>query len=428
MQSKIDNQIAIDEVLNSSMRIFSREHKVAITTELNKRQERKKEELRLKQKEEEERQKRKEKRAALRERHRLDKLKELIHKEIVLIANNEEYTPAHKVYDLGAHHATNDGVVVIGGFVGELILTFTCLLDYILASPANQNFMFTIESIEQFLKDLLGQEESTFPDKICSVSLNRPLDQIVTEENLKIYELTGKQIRESENLADFGLRFMLDIQKDLVLSTDVIEVIFSTIAKIATAKPIPMQPLPEIPDDAPDSEKQTINESIEHIKVQNEVLEKENKNLEKLQTKVSIQEKQPPKYDEGTECALIRMNNFQEGEPQPSARSGEEETFNPDKIPTKVTLTKPVGKEIQTLFYHAEAPYLIRKLLIEQARKSFKELEKAELNALLSHSFQRTKLMEERLEESLIRDQGYGRGCQYSTPSLRTLFKTFLQE
>jgi hypothetical protein len=31
--------------------------------------------------------------------------------------------------------ATNDGVIVIGGFVGELIITFTCMLDYILASP-----------------------------------------------------------------------------------------------------------------------------------------------------------------------------------------------------------------------------------------------------------------------------------------------------
>lgn len=345
-----------------------------------------------------------------------------------MIANNEEYTPAHKVYDLGAQHATNDGVIVIGGFVGELILTFTCLLDYILASPANQNFMFTIESIEQFLKDLLGQEESQFPDKICTVHLQKPLDQIVTEENLKIYELTGKSIRESENLADAGLKFMLEIQKDLVLSTDVIDVVFSAIAKIATSKPLPVQALPEVPDEAPDAEKQAINEQIEHIKAQNEAAEKENKNLEKMQTKVCIHEKHPLKYEEGTECALIRMNNFGEGEAQPSSRSGEEDGFNPDKIPTKVTLTKPVGKEIQTLFYHAEAPYLIRKILIEQARKCFKELEKAELNALLSHSFQRTKLMEERLEESLIRGQGYGRGCQYSTTTMRTLFKTFLQE
>jgi len=29
----------------------------------------------------------------------------------------------------------SDGFCVIGGFVGELIMSFTCLLDYILASP-----------------------------------------------------------------------------------------------------------------------------------------------------------------------------------------------------------------------------------------------------------------------------------------------------
>lgn len=42
--------------------------------------------------------------------------------------------------------------------MGELIITFTCLLDYILANPQNQNFNFTVEAIEAFLKDLLIQE------------------------------------------------------------------------------------------------------------------------------------------------------------------------------------------------------------------------------------------------------------------------------
>jgi hypothetical protein len=42
----------------------------------------------------------------------------------------------------------NDGFCVIGGFVGELIMSFTCLLDYILASPQNQNFFFSVDMIE----------------------------------------------------------------------------------------------------------------------------------------------------------------------------------------------------------------------------------------------------------------------------------------
>jgi hypothetical protein len=40
-----------------------------------------------------------------------------------------------KIYDVRDPSTDDDGVVVIGGFLGELIITLTCLLDYILASP-----------------------------------------------------------------------------------------------------------------------------------------------------------------------------------------------------------------------------------------------------------------------------------------------------
>jgi len=40
-----------------------------------------------------------------------------------------------KIYDVRDPGATDDGVILIGGFMGEMIITFTCLLDYILASP-----------------------------------------------------------------------------------------------------------------------------------------------------------------------------------------------------------------------------------------------------------------------------------------------------
>jgi hypothetical protein len=71
------------------------------------------------------------------------------------------------VYDVRSSVTKNDGLVVIGGFVGELIMSFTCLLDYVLASPQNQNFFFSVEMIEQFLSDLLASEDSPFPENIC---------------------------------------------------------------------------------------------------------------------------------------------------------------------------------------------------------------------------------------------------------------------
>ena len=65
-----------------------------------------------------------------------------------------------KIYDVRDPETNDDGVIIIGGFVGELIITFTCLLDYILASPSNQNFFFSVESIEAFLVELFGGDDS----------------------------------------------------------------------------------------------------------------------------------------------------------------------------------------------------------------------------------------------------------------------------
>lgn len=72
----------------------------------------------------------------------------------------DEYTPKMRIYDVRDPACSDDGVIIIGGFVGELIITFTCLLDYILSSPQNQNFFFTVEMIENFLNDLFGGEDS----------------------------------------------------------------------------------------------------------------------------------------------------------------------------------------------------------------------------------------------------------------------------
>ena len=39
--------------------------------------------------------------------------------------------------------------------------------------------------------------------------------------------------RDTVNIADFGLNFLFDVQKELVLSTDVIEVLYRAICKVA---------------------------------------------------------------------------------------------------------------------------------------------------------------------------------------------------
>lgn len=50
-------------------------------------------------------------------------------------AEQKDYTTQLKIYDVRDPATTNDGIVLVGGFVGELIISFTCMLDYILADP-----------------------------------------------------------------------------------------------------------------------------------------------------------------------------------------------------------------------------------------------------------------------------------------------------
>jgi hypothetical protein len=58
--------------------------------------------------------------------------------------------------------------------------------------------------------------------------------------------------------------------------------------------------------------------------------------------------------------------------------------------------------------------------------KHFRELEKVEISAILQHSYQRTKMLEDRFEDKFIKNYGYGRGNQYTDPNHRITFKTFL--
>jgi len=142
---------------------------------------------------------------------------------------------------------------------------------------------------------------------------------------------------------------------------------------------------------------------------------------------------------------LIKLNNYREdaaftGQSKDSkgkdsantdalSEDHQSEQFQPEKIPAKIPLVRPDGcSGGPVMAYHCEAPYQVRRHLIDQARKTFKELEKAETPALLSHSYQRTKMLEERFEENLVKNNGFGRGNQHVDPNCKIVFKTFLQD
>ena len=302
--------------------------------------------------------------------------------------------------------ASNDGIIIVGGFVGELIISFTCLLDYILASPQNQNFQFSVDQVEQYLVDLFTSEENQLPDRAVVIHLAKQLSEIASHE-VTDSEEAALITRQPQNMDDFGLRFLFEIQKDLVLSPDVIEVLYKAICKLAMRPPKELVAIPEVTDDMDAAKKDEVNEQIEQAKADNEVIEKDNQKVEAIKKKVLIECRGEGVYNPENEKALIKISNFREatldasGNPVQSARTGNsnvegqadtsieqsEQAFSAEKLPLKIPLVKPINENgLQVAVYHNEAPYGLRRFLMEQARKSFKELEKADTTALLNHS------------------------------------------
>lgn len=177
MQTYVNSQNNMDGLMNDQMTSLAKSHKAAIIKEQNRRAEKKKLEMQKKLQNEDERRLRKEKRAALREEYRLSNLQESLMTQMIQNADLQEYTPKMRIYDVRDPVASNDGIILIGGFVGEVILTLTCLLDYILASPQNQNFVFNPDLLEQFINDLLGADDCLFPDNICQMFVREGIEE-----------------------------------------------------------------------------------------------------------------------------------------------------------------------------------------------------------------------------------------------------------
>lgn len=109
---------------------------------------------------------RKERRNALREAYGLKKLTNTLLNSVINNCQKAEYTPSLTVYDVREYHPTREnGCSVIGGFVGELLIVFTALYDYMLSNPSTAEFRFTTEAIEKFLIDWM--KEGDFPEGTC---------------------------------------------------------------------------------------------------------------------------------------------------------------------------------------------------------------------------------------------------------------------
>jgi hypothetical protein len=103
------------------------------------------------------------------------------------------------------------------------------------------------------------------------------------------------------------------------------------------------------------------------------------------------------------------------------------ESFKIDKLSDKIPVVRNhlAEQNLLVALYQPEASYCLRRVLIDNARKHFKELEKVEMNALLAHSSQRERMLDERLEEIFLKQEGYGKGMQFNDGKTKITFKTF---
>ena len=305
-----------------------------MTKEYKRREEKKKEEIRLQREREEQKRRRKEERAAARERHRIGLLKEKILQNMTANQSLEEYTTQMKIFDVRDPDGKKDGIYLIGGFVGELIITFMCLLDYILANPQNQNFKFSEEALEAYLKDLLITEN--FADG--SITLHLAKDPTVKPsaeeggepENIEVDDDAFLKFSlTKQNISDYGLCFFLEICKDLVISKDFVNTMYKTIIKIARTPTKSLQSIPEMPQpgedgaEPPEEEKQNVQKKIEEATAANDATTKENEDLAKIQSKVKINYRPHPDPTTREEVALVRLNNYREPKPEEVVPEGE---------------------------------------------------------------------------------------------------------
>jgi len=55
--------------------------------------------------------------------------------------------------------------------------------------------MFSVDMVESFLSELLGSDDSLYPNNICTVGINKPLDEILEGQEVH-YDTSSKIIRD----------------------------------------------------------------------------------------------------------------------------------------------------------------------------------------------------------------------------------------
>jgi hypothetical protein len=138
------------------------------------------------------------------------------------------------------------GIHLVGGMIGELLITFSCMMEYMHNSPAHETISFKSSDIEAYLTDVLTEE---FAENICVLRLKENLrDKLVGEKNFEEQVQEAVAILSNPEIhASYGLRFLIQHSRDsLKIMPEVMEAFFRAIARIALREPRPMIEVPAI--------------------------------------------------------------------------------------------------------------------------------------------------------------------------------------
>ena len=416
---------------------------------------------------------RKERRNALREAFALRKLTNNFMNNVVIPAQKTEYTPALTVYDIREYHPSRDnGVFVIGGFIGELLLVFTALYDYMLSNPANAEFKFSNDAIEKFLVDWM--KEADFPEGTCVVKLKDELEFRVTDGNGVLdLNVTASQfanaLKNPTTHQSFGLKFLLQHKKDVLLSDMAIEEIFTACAKVNLMEGKAEKPLPEEGAD-------NYQHLLDAANAENEQIKSHNEALNKLKSKISLcvprdtlarpddaeswpYPEDPTDWKFWDEKCYCKVSNFKDPEgsiPQDESPSkldkksaglkdaekaklaqaaeevdpNAEPPFEIEKFSNKVIIipAQSNAASVSAMVHHTDVSHFIRKAIIERAQKVWaKDLKELSVNQVLGHCMGKQKALEEKLEDYLSQ-LDWGRGQMHEDRNIKIIFNTFLQE
>lgn len=176
---------------------------------------------------------------------------------------------------------------------------------------------------------MLLADGSPFPDKICKLTTYQDLTELNGGVEPSLDDAI-KLLMDPRNIADFGLHFLMEWQKDLFLPADLIENIYRAICSIALASPGVMLEANELGPEATEAE----IEAFEKAKETNEQTEKDNATKAAAKIKICVETRTDDAvYNDEPELALVKLNNFREPnleQPPATARSADGEDPNAD--------------------------------------------------------------------------------------------------